>query len=182
MRKQGNCLTNVGQFWKFRLRRGKQIPVTRSGPKISEKLWIIFLLFQRHGSKKARMAEVAYIQLYTWERSVRELGCSSRVIDKFCVNTCPGMGILSETWATCWGGCEGGRKEASETIQQGGQRSNKKYWKILIKQLSEERAESKIQDGTASTLGSLDSPHLRHPRIGKAAFFACQKFLEISFS
>ena len=106
----------------------------------------------------------------------------SRVIDKCCVNTDPGMGILSETWATCWGGCEGGRKEASETIQQGGQRSNKKYWKILIKQLSEERAESKIQDGTASTLGSLDSPHLRHPRIGKAAFFACQKFLEISFS
>ena len=98
--------------------------------------------------QKARMAEVAYVQLFTWERSAREVGRTSRVIGKFCVNTDPGMGILSGTWATCWGGCERGSKEASET--------------------SIERAsKNKIQDGTTSTLGSLDSPHLRHPRIGK---------------
>ena len=98
--------------------------------------------------QKARMAEVAYVQLFTWERSAREVGRTSSVIGKFCVNTEPGMGILSRIWVTCWGGCERGSKEASET--------------------SIERAsKNKIQDGTTSTLGSLDSPHLRHPRIGK---------------
>ena len=104
------------------------------------------------------MAEVAYIQFFAWERSARELRWTSRVIGKFCVNTDPGMGILSETWAKCWGGCGGGSKEASETI---------------IGRASK----NKIQDGTTSTLGSLDSPHLRHPRIGKPA---CSLYPEIS--
>ena len=52
-------------------------------------------------------------------------------------------------------------------VKEAAKKQVKKYWK----------SKNKIQDGTTSTLGSLDSPHLRHPRIGKPG---CSLYLEIS--